>query len=148
MRVTAGRFVVGIVEAGGLFSVALEGLDADAIYAALDAEEFAWPLHASWPARKAAEEARDQIAAHIHRLGAPNKPTLDDCDAGTPYERSEDPHVLMRRYLGPTGPHGGGFCTEAEAQLVATVHVGYVEDLLAVLRRVTPPRAPEGEDVG
>lgn len=61
------QFVLEIMKAGGLFSVVLDGTDADRVYNALEAEDLTWPLHATWRVRVCAESARASVLAHIRK---------------------------------------------------------------------------------
>lgn len=62
---------VGIMQAAGVFSIALESDDpaaADAAYCALDEAGLEWPLHATFREKWSAESAMEFVLASIERL--------------------------------------------------------------------------------
>lgn len=68
----AAPFTLGIMEAGGVFSVMLDGPGADVAYDALKAQGFAWPLHATWKVRACAEDALKAVQAKLQGQTLPD----------------------------------------------------------------------------
>jgi len=64
------RNQIGLMQAGGRYSVAVIGSHADAVYRMLDQCGASWVVHASWTHQKPAEEALVYVRAIVERAKA------------------------------------------------------------------------------